>query len=63
MASGYRSEHYQRVTMPVARGGGGGGGGGGVRGVRSNTPSEGQGPLMWKYGTGPGRSPRRLEAF
>ena len=34
----------------------------GVRGVRTNPPSEGQGPRLGEYGAGPGRSPRRLLA-
>ena len=46
--------HTSSHVMPVARGG---------SGSSIEPPSEGQGTLMWKYGTGPGRSSRRLEAF
>ena len=41
-------------SRPVARG---------VRGVRTNPPSGGKGPIIWKYGKGPGHSIRRLGDF
>ena len=39
-------------TRPVARGGSGG--------SNEHPPSGGKGPIMWKYGKGPGHSIRRL---
>ena len=38
-------------VRPVARGGSGG---------SNEPPSGGKGPIMWKYGKGPGHSIRRL---